>query len=105
MVFFLCEFVFFFNDTATTEIYSLSLHDALPISWHWRVGRALLEQEIWMPAGQDATFVQYRLLEGPTSAQISLRPLCTSRHFHHLTRYQDMGPPTVNEKETALEFH
>src|SRR5579884_3464100 len=31
--------VFFFNDTATTEIYTLSLHDALPIShfvtlWH-----------------------------------------------------------------------
>src|SRR6266446_8857145 len=25
-------FVFFFNDTATTEIYTLSLHDALPIS-------------------------------------------------------------------------
>src|ERR1041385_9526326 len=28
-----CVFVFFFfNDTATTEIYTLSLHDALPIS-------------------------------------------------------------------------
>src|SRR6266571_1430560 len=25
-------FVFFFTDTATTEIYTLSLHDALPIS-------------------------------------------------------------------------
>src|SRR3712207_8617025 len=25
---------FFFNDTATTEIYTLSLHDALPIFWH-----------------------------------------------------------------------
>src|SRR2546422_3545912 len=24
---------FFFNDTATTEIYTLSLHDALPICW------------------------------------------------------------------------
>ena len=24
---------FFFNDTATTEIYTLSLHDALPISF------------------------------------------------------------------------
>src|SRR5258705_7569171 len=24
-------FIFFFNDTATTEIYTLSLHDALPI--------------------------------------------------------------------------
>src|SRR5687768_17954670 len=30
MCFFLC--FFFFNDTATTEIYTLSLHDALPIS-------------------------------------------------------------------------
>src|SRR6202171_6851820 len=27
--------LFFFNDTATTEIYTLSLHDALPI-WRWR---------------------------------------------------------------------
>src|SRR5258708_28294451 len=25
---------FFFNDTATTEIYTLSLHDALPICFH-----------------------------------------------------------------------
>src|ERR1039458_7819004 len=30
---------FFFNDTATTEIYTLSLHDALPIS----VGRKIAE--------------------------------------------------------------
>src|SRR2546425_7282705 len=29
--FFLSLFFFFFNDTATTEIYTLSLHDALPI--------------------------------------------------------------------------
>src|SRR2546430_9007615 len=28
----MCCFFFFFNDTATTEIYTLSLHDALPIS-------------------------------------------------------------------------
>src|SRR5256885_8802636 len=28
-------FFFFFNDTATTEIYTLSLHDALPISTTW----------------------------------------------------------------------
>src|SRR5438045_9448265 len=30
--FFAFFFFFFFNDTATTEIYTLSLHDALPIS-------------------------------------------------------------------------
>src|SRR6202521_2874567 len=28
---FLCIFFFFFKNTATTEIYTLSLHDALPI--------------------------------------------------------------------------
>src|SRR2546427_10030790 len=31
---------FFFNDTATTEIYTLSLHDALPIS---RAGRPFFQ--------------------------------------------------------------
>src|SRR5690554_7686816 len=30
--FIFCIYFFFFNDTATTEIYTLSLHDALPIS-------------------------------------------------------------------------
>src|SRR5215204_6279599 len=39
-----CLDVFFFNDTATTEIYTLSLHDALPIySLHVkRAGEAYL---------------------------------------------------------------
>src|SRR3989442_15857960 len=47
-------FVFFFNDTATTEIYTLSLHDALPIS---------------------AQFPAVGLLLGDqTNPQISLRP-------------------------------
>src|SRR5256885_6452920 len=32
-------FFFFFNDTATTEIYTLSLHDALPIYLEPKVGR------------------------------------------------------------------
>src|SRR3989454_3445630 len=32
--FFLLLVFFFFNDTATTEIYTLSLHDALPICGH-----------------------------------------------------------------------
>src|SRR2546430_16819493 len=32
-------FFFFFNDTATTEIYTLSLHDALPI---WELGEGIM---------------------------------------------------------------
>src|SRR3712207_959306 len=34
---------FFFNDTATTEIYTLSLHDALPISAHQLLEAGILE--------------------------------------------------------------
>src|SRR2546430_12927134 len=36
-------FFFFFNDTATTEIYTLSLHDALPI-WPARARGVLLSR-------------------------------------------------------------
>src|SRR5690349_23148636 len=35
-------FFFFFNDTATTEIYTLSLHDALPISRRVLPGKGIL---------------------------------------------------------------
>src|ERR1051326_5352972 len=34
-------FSFFFNDTATTEIYTLSLHDALPIYSELEIGHVL----------------------------------------------------------------
>src|ERR1019366_10583099 len=40
-------FFFFFNDTATTEIYTLSLHDALPISTIFR--RVLCRPEVRTP--------------------------------------------------------
>src|SRR2546426_8573247 len=41
MPLFLLLSFFFFNDTATTEIYTLSLHDALPISVHSTLRREL----------------------------------------------------------------
>src|SRR2546422_6619991 len=38
--------LFFFNDTATTEIYTLSLHDALPISLVMEVARVLSSPDV-----------------------------------------------------------
>src|SRR5260370_8413613 len=38
--------VFFFNDTATTEIYTLSLHDALPIFYCLNVGGIQIDQAV-----------------------------------------------------------
>src|SRR2546427_7826102 len=42
-------FFFFFNDTATTEIYTLSLHDALPISYVEAARQAGLEVDAFAP--------------------------------------------------------
>src|SRR2546427_1230578 len=39
---------FFFNDTATTEIYTLSLHDALPISFTGTDERAAVDGDFAM---------------------------------------------------------
>src|SRR2546430_10178361 len=46
---------FFFNDTATTEIYTLSLHDALPI---WREGEAERGLESTAAADEDDRYPQ-----------------------------------------------
>src|SRR5947207_15879339 len=44
------SFFFFFNDPATTEIYTLSLHDALPISSPTALERAVaLKEETVIP--------------------------------------------------------
>src|SRR6266540_7188152 len=47
-LFMVSSFFFFFNDTATTEIYTLSLHDALPIS-----GRSRRLPAIWNVASAE----------------------------------------------------
>src|SRR3712207_9561374 len=41
-------YIFFFNDTATTEIYTLSLHDALPI---W------FEEKLWAAADKMRSYM------------------------------------------------
>src|SRR5688572_31338654 len=46
------SFIFFFNDTATTEIYTLSLHDALPILVKINVCGAIFKELTIVPSGQ-----------------------------------------------------
>src|SRR5574337_1373502 len=53
MRFFLPSFsFFFFNDTATTEIYTLSLHDALPI-WHLAHRTSHVHSDLFGPGRPD----------------------------------------------------
>src|SRR5256885_7958981 len=55
-------FFFFFNDTATTEIYTLSLHDALPIFGHLTDGE--IETALEAGARRALELLSARLIEG-----------------------------------------
>src|SRR3712207_6910112 len=68
-------FFFFFNDTATTEIYTLSLHDALPISDHGRSTgqRPHHDRLARVQAGEVAQELVRELLRGRAHGALILR--------------------------------
>src|SRR6202034_4423357 len=65
------RFFFFFNDTATTEIYTLSLHDALPISaqdqfaFFWREFEGDLENSSFDRNSQHKSFALFPTADPP----------------------------------------
>src|SRR3712207_7068557 len=76
--------LFFFNDTATTEIYTLSLHDALPISsGQVERGEALSLREPVQP-----TVVSARDLSSPTRVRHRVSPLVHPRSEEHTSELQ-----------------
>src|SRR2546430_13970798 len=60
---------FFFNDTATTEIYTLSLHDALPICISLGELGDLLSRELFVGPHQQESSVGERRERGGTARQ------------------------------------
>src|SRR2546429_7390701 len=65
------HFFFFFNDTATTEIYTLSLHDALPIC---NIGRVL--KNAAKPPAHQAVIIHERWEEHTSELQSRLHLVC-----------------------------
>src|SRR6267142_5077460 len=74
ILFFHLFFFFFFNDTATTEIYTLSLHDALPIIGFPR-GAGLLYERYITETGVDGIGLDTMVPAG--YARERLQPLAT----------------------------
>src|SRR6266404_9905881 len=70
----LFDFCFFFNDTATTEIYTLSLHDALPIcvAVGVGVGVSVGVGHVPDPASNSQTTSPTNASTFPSSATVSL---------------------------------
>src|SRR5689334_24676477 len=74
-------FFFFFNDTATTEIYTLSLHDALPISDHDHV--------------LDRGGIRNELVEGHPHRGVEVR---------HVARLQDRKSTRLNSSHSSISY-
>src|SRR3712207_7524959 len=105
----MCECLshFFFNDTATTEIYTLSLHDALPISDLRDVGKAPVVRRAFEACGKLSTaehrpipYIRWWLDGDPGSvgdrkstrlnsshANISYAVFCLKKKKHHDTPF------------------
>src|SRR2546430_13308090 len=84
---------FFFNDTATTEIYTLSLHDALPISLSF--GSLLaeqkhqiseLKQQLQLRVDAMADRKSTRL--NSSHSQISYAVFCLKKKTNHLRNFK-----------------
>src|SRR3712207_7394234 len=80
--------VFFFNDTATTEIYTLSLHDALPI---FDIGLdQLLREDV---AAEQELVIVFETLEG-----------FVERRRHRRHRLHLLGREVVRSEEHTSEL-
>src|SRR2546427_5773209 len=81
--------IFFFNDTATTEIYTLSLHDALPICWRrWRSqasGSRRKSRASWAGSAWVSQVVQ------PSWVLLPSRAAGTSRSEEHTSELQSQS--------------
>src|SRR2546422_7920542 len=95
---------FFFNDTATTEIYTLSLHDALPIS-RLVVGIAalacLLPTPVALADGEEVVVI-YRSEEHTSELQSRLHLVC--RLLLEKKKNQKPNLPAVREMPNIGNF-
>src|SRR2546430_13393273 len=104
-------FFFFFNDTATTEIYTLSLHDALPISIEAvapaarrtpdRSGHALLvRRTIDRPAdGRDRKSTRLN----SSHSQISYAVFCLKKKINNRANHLVYSTDTVMRVSDAVD--
>src|SRR3712207_7234599 len=91
------NFFFFFNDTATTEIYTLSLHDALPIWSHRPAARVPLARRPSRPP-------MLPLLVVPGSS-VPMLPLRSEEHTSELQSRQYLVCRLLLEKKKQSNIY
>src|SRR3712207_9301354 len=93
----LLYFFFFFNDTATTEIYTLSLHDALPIFLLCADGGRVLEHRA-QPGRLRRRHVDHEQLAGDDGCR-------SEEHTSELQSRQYLVCRLLLEKKKRICFH
>jgi len=88
------------------NIESFRLDGTSPV-WQFAFGDALLEKRVWMPQGENTTYVQYTLVRSSRPAQLELKALVNYRDFHSSTHAGDWQmhsePVERGVKITAFE--
>src|SRR5260370_20104167 len=90
-----CVTFFFFNDTATTEIYTLSLHDALPISSSGCPRPTGLASASGRPATHSTLTAR---LSRPSASSVSLR---SEEHTSELQSHLNLVCRLLLEKKNS----
>jgi len=67
------------------------LVDGLP-HWHFQLGQGVLEKELFMPYGHNATWTVYRYVQGNGPLTLEITPLLNQRDFHGQTQAADWTP-------------
>src|SRR6188474_3582535 len=101
--------LFFFNDTATTEIYTslhtLSLHDALPICHrrrHRLQPRGIRRDRAARPRRLARDRTEEHTSELQSRNDNSYAGLCTKKKKQHTTVYQSIRSPRSQRKSSLL---
>src|SRR3712207_7820270 len=105
MISYIIFLFFFFNDTATTEIYTLSLHDALPILGVWEVVQAptVGQSDDDAPSGRKARSCARRLALLPRHGRRILPDLARSEeHTSELQSRQYLVCRLLLEKKKKI---
>src|SRR3989441_2765674 len=110
-----CLSFFFFNDTATTEIYTLSLHDALPICGGVRggarpLGRAAAHDvrggDAHRAAPRDRSREPPRARRrGPGRARAGPREIGRAHGWTPITRLSPMSASAFKKKKTTTKLN
>src|SRR5256885_11414664 len=88
---------FFFNDTATTEIYTLSLHDALPISGD--LGWYCVRFALWLMDWRMPVRVSGRVLAELLPGSAGIRPADLNA-----TRHADRKSTRLNSSHLVISY-